>query len=282
LHTDRIEYSKGGPSKSGRVDMKAKRKKTKFAEGLIPQKVVNSAKMNVSTNTTVSSVEKGVMKNQTAKLTPSKNHRIGMTPRYLHFNLWDPTIDSTCCTSDWTETAKPLSCPPPEEFENVLVQQTIHDNPNLFKIVTPIYVNIFESYLVSHPNSQFVSLVCQGLREGFWPWATTQQPGYPETLDNSKPTPVETWKANFLCSQMLHKLSMDCFSPSFRKVLHPGMYCMPIYAVSIKPHSPDLHLVTDQSHGKFSLNSMIDHDQVIGYPLDNMVQFSKMLLNLEK
>jgi hypothetical protein len=80
--------------------MKAKVKKTKFAEGLIPQKVVNSAKINVSTNTTISSVEKGVMKNQTAKSTLSKNHWIGMTPRYLHFNLWDPTIDSTCCTSE--------------------------------------------------------------------------------------------------------------------------------------------------------------------------------------
>jgi hypothetical protein len=58
------------------------------------------------------------------------------------------------------------------------------------------------------------------------------------------------------------------------------MYCMPIYAVP-KPHSSDLRLVTDHSYGEYSLNSMIDHDSVTGYPLDNLNKFGEMLLDLE-
>lgn len=56
---------------------------------------------------------------------------------------------------------------------------------------------------------------------------------------------------------------------------------MPIYVVP-KPHLSDLHLITDQSYGKFSLNSMIMHDKVTGFPLDNMVHFGEMLMDLEK
>lgn len=55
---------------------------------------------------------------------------------------------------------------------------------------------------------------------------------------------------------------------------------MPIYAVP-KPHSSDLRLVTDHSYGEYSLNSMIDHDSVTGYPLDNLNKFGEMLLDLE-
>ena len=56
---------------------------------------------------------------------------------------------------------------------------------------------------------------------------------------------------------------------------------MPIYAVP-KPHSSDLHLINDQSYGKYSLNSMIDHDKVAGFPLDNLVNFGEMMMDLER
>jgi hypothetical protein len=88
----------------GELTQKPRERKTKFAEGLTLQKVVDSVKTDVSINTTVSSVEKEVTENQTAKLTLSKNYQNGMTPRYLRFNLWDPSINSTRCTSDWTKT----------------------------------------------------------------------------------------------------------------------------------------------------------------------------------
>jgi hypothetical protein len=56
---------------------------------------------------------------------------------------------------------------------------------------------------------------------------------------------------------------------------------MPIYAVP-KLHSAGLRLVTDQSYGKYSPNSMVKHDKVTGFPLDNMVHFGEMLMDLER
>ena len=54
---------------------------------------------------------------------------------------------------------------------------------------------------------------------------------------------------------------------------------MPIYAVP-KPHSKDLRLINDHSTSHFSLNSMVDHDCVTGYPMDNLAQFGEMLMKL--
>jgi len=52
---------------------------------------------------------------------------------------------------------------------------------------------------------------------------------------------------------------------------------MPVHVVP-KPGSADLHMVTDHSSGSFSLNSMIDHDLVTRYPLDNLKHMGEMLL----
>ena len=52
---------------------------------------------------------------------------------------------------------------------------------------------------------------------------------------------------------------------------------MPAHAVP-KPNSSDLRMVTDHSAGPHSLNSMIDHDRVTGFPLDNMTHMGEMLL----
>ena len=54
---------------------------------------------------------------------------------------------------------------------------------------------------------------------------------------------------------------------------------MPIYAVP-KLNPSDFCLVTDQSCGKYSLNSMIQHDKVTSYPLDNMIHYGEMLMDL--
>jgi hypothetical protein len=188
-------------------------------------------------------------------------------PKYLRYNIWDPNSEFTPNTSDWTLTAEPLEGPPQSAFDNKPVTKTIHENPHLFKIVTPINVDIFETYLATHPNRNFVRSVCDGLREGFWPWAVTPSPGYPTTNNESKPVPADEKRADFLRTQRDFKLEVakGRFSPHFKQGLLPGMYCMPIYAVP-KPHSSNLQLVTDQSYGKYSLNSMIKHDKVTGYP----------------
>jgi hypothetical protein len=205
----------------------------------------------------------------------------GMRPKYLRYNIWDPDSDFSPNTSDWTLTAEPLEGPPPPALADELVTKTISENPHLFKIVTPIRVNIFEAYLTSHPNQKFVQSVCRGLREGFWPWAVTPSPGYPTTNDESKPTPIDERKADFLRMQRDVEVTKERFSPPFKHDLLPGMYCMLIYAVP-KPHSTDLRLVTDQSYGKHSLNSMIQHEKVTGYPLEIMVHFGEMLMDLER
>jgi len=70
------------------------------------------------------------------------------------------------------------------------------------------------------------------------------------------------------------------FSDPFQMLL-PGMYSMPIHAVP-KPHSTNLHMVTDQSTGQFSLNSMILHSNITGYPLDNMKHLGEILLDIWK
>jgi hypothetical protein len=133
--------------------------------------------------------------------------------------------------------------PKPYALDDESVSKTIHENPHLFKVVTPIRLDIFEGYLTSHPNKSFVKSVCDGLREGFWPWAVTPSPGYPTVNDESKPAPADERKANFLRAQRDLEVAKGRFSPPLGHGLLPGMYCMPIYAVP-KPDSNDLRLVT--------------------------------------
>ena len=102
--------------------------------------------------------------------------------------------------------------------------------------------------------------------------------GYPTTHDESQPTPNTSSKADFLRKQLRTELEKGRFSPSLGRNLLPGMFSMPIYAVP-KPNSTDLRLVTDQSYGDFSLNSMVDHKRVTGFPLDNLSHFGEMLLD---
>ena len=190
-------------------------------------------------------------------------------------------VESVGKSSYQTFTTEPLEGPPQSALDDELVIKMISKNPHLFKVVTPIQVDIFEVYLTSHPNQDFIKSVCNRLHKGFWPWTVTLSPGYPTINDKSKPSPTDTRKANFLKAQQDIEVIKGCFSPPFQHGLLPEMYCMPIYAV-IKPWSTDLWWVTDQSYGKYSLNSMIRHKKVTGYPLDNMVHFGRMLMDLER
>jgi hypothetical protein len=60
---------------------------------------------------------------------------------------------------------------------SVADETTIAKHPDLFKVVTPINVEVFAHLLGDHPNQPFVRSVCDGLRNGFWPWADTLLPG---------------------------------------------------------------------------------------------------------
>jgi len=131
----------------------------------------------------------------------------------------------------------------------------------------------------SHPNQPFIISVCHSLCECFWPWADTHIGEYPDTLDYSLPDPDNCNEAEFLQNQRDHEVFKGCFSESFGNKLLPGMYCMPIFAVP-KPHSADLRMVTDQSTGKYSLNSMIHREDIVGYLLDNLQHLGKFLLSM--
>jgi hypothetical protein len=93
--------------------------------------------------------------------------------------------------------------------------------------------------------------------------------------------PSDEEQATFIRDQCLKERQKGYFSESFGTDLFPGMYAMPIYAVP-KPHSVDLRLVTDHSAGPFSLNGMIDHAQVMGFPLDNVRHLGEMLYDVRR
>ena len=127
-------------------------------------------------------------------------------PKYLRHNVWDGNDHFSKSSADWSETAKPLPSIPESELMNPIVTKTIHENPCLFEIVTPIYVDRFENLLQSHPNQPFIKSVCRGLCEGFWQWADSHIGEYPDTLNLSYPEPDNPDEAQFLCDQRDHEV----------------------------------------------------------------------------
>ncbi|KIY53833.1 hypothetical protein FISHEDRAFT_32373, partial [Fistulina hepatica ATCC 64428] len=161
---------------------------------------------------------------------------------------------------------------------NITALDTIADNPHLFSIVTPIDVDRFEDLLTSHPNRPLVQSVCQSLREGFWPWASTAGRDYPDTYDNTegrKPITDPAYLA-FIREQCAIEEAAGRFSVPFGPALRPGMYGVPLWAVP-KPHSDKLRLVVDHSAGAFSLNSMIPKSER-SIHLDGLQQFGQALI----
>ena len=243
------------------------------------QENAKNTTQNVSTDICAKIVENMDTDHGIARTTP--NEVYGLQPKYLRHNLWDNGSSLSPTTAEWSEHAKPLPRPPLSELSNPVSSKTIASFPHLFQIQTSIKVDIFENLLKDHPNLSFVKSVCDGLREGFWPWANTLSEDFPKTHDESRPMPSDDKKASFIRDQCKKEQDKGYYSNSFGSQLMDGMYSMPIYAVP-KPHSEDLRLVTDHSAGPFSLNSMIDHTQVTGFPLDNMRHFGEMLLDIRR
>jgi hypothetical protein len=204
---------------------------------------------------------------------------LGRRPRYLRHNVYrDDELMSRSC-AEWTEVARPLASIPHPELSNALANDTINRHPELFTVSTPIDVDSLEALLVHHPNVPFVKSVLNGLRNGFWPWADTHFGDYPDIVDESIGDPLDQVELDFICKQRDKEIRMGRFSESFGDELLPGMYSMPIHAVP-KPHSSDFRLVTNQSAGKHSLNSMIKREDITGYPLDNMTHLGEMLMRM--
>ena len=204
-------------------------------------------------------------------------------PKYMQHSVWTDADSANCFspTARSTLTDEPLPRPPPKEFENLDADSTIRQNPHLFPIVTPINVQRFEELLETHPNKPFVESICVSLREGFWPWANTQREEYPVTWDFSDRPPKTKQEAVFLRDQRDIEIDAGRYSESFGTDLLPGMYSTPVHAIP-KPRSEKLRLVNDHSAGQFSLNSMIDREDVVGAKMDSVSDLIGALLRYRK
>ncbi|PIL32090.1 hypothetical protein GSI_06795 [Ganoderma sinense ZZ0214-1] len=175
----------------------------------------------------------------------------------------------------------PLPDVPSSILLDPVINQTLTRRPDLFKIITPINIEIFESLLHDHPNPAFVRSVVKGLREGFWPFADGRPLEYPETWDETRPPLLDERAQQFLRDQRDEEIALDRYSHSFGPDLLPGMYSMPIHVVP-KPHSDKLRLINNLSAGKYSLNGMIRPESIKGAVLDGLPALGAELRKLQR
>jgi hypothetical protein len=204
----------------------------------------------------------------------------GKRPRYARDLIWGTKEDVISPAARYSFYAEPLPRPPPSVFQNSAAAETIHNHPELFKIICNINVDAFKSLLIDHPNPSFVQSVVDGLLEGFWPLADIPK-HYPETWDNPIREPRTERERDFLRTQIDKEVAVNRFSPSFGPNLLPGMYSPPIHAA---PRTQDdkLRLVVNHSYGEYSLNSMISRDDITGVRLDGLHAFGASLLAFRK
>jgi hypothetical protein len=69
-----------------------------------------------------------------------------------------------------TESAPPLTLPPPHLVNNYSIQSSLSAMHNYIQVKTPFNVDRFEAMLYNHPNQSFVKSVMRSLHEGFWPF----------------------------------------------------------------------------------------------------------------
>jgi hypothetical protein len=135
----------------GVVPKESEKDMSKYVEGSIAPWDVSSPMTNADTDTPAKGVERLDMGNRVVQKERDLSE-LTYSPKYLRYNVWDLSSEFMSTTAEWTETVLPLSRPPKTELDNPVIAETIHQNPELFKIVTPIKVDVFEKLLESHPN----------------------------------------------------------------------------------------------------------------------------------
>ncbi|KAF9020514.1 hypothetical protein BDZ89DRAFT_958231 [Hymenopellis radicata] len=206
---------------------------------------------------------------------------VSYLPRYLRGFGWRDISPRGSRTAWYTEIDAPLPHPALHEYKPT-VMRTIHDNPHLFNVSTPVNIDRLASLLTIHPNQPFVKSVLRSLHIGFWPWADTNPTNdYPETWDNAWANIPSAAERHFILTQCEEEVAAGHHSPAFGPDLLPGMYSTPNIAVP-KPHSTDLRLVANQSAGEFCQNNMVDKSQTKGACLDSLLVFIPLLLAFVK
>ncbi|KAG1831830.1 hypothetical protein EV424DRAFT_1534087 [Suillus variegatus] len=148
-------------------------------EGMIPvingiEEPVKSQMLNAGSPIAVIGEDVEVpIANQNVQTKVELNESIAHGQRFRRNGVWGNGVSGCSRTALWTETATPMPQPPACEFLNHGALDTIQCHPSLFKVSTPIKVDVFEALLADHPNQPFVRSVCIGLREGFWSFADT-------------------------------------------------------------------------------------------------------------
>ncbi|PBK81346.1 hypothetical protein ARMGADRAFT_1091369 [Armillaria gallica] len=124
---------------------------------------------------------------------------VGFAPKYKQGFVFLTADSGRSRAASCTEYKLPVPRPPAKEFENAEAIKMIKDHPQLFKITTPIKVDMLKSYLDNHPNPGFVSSVMTTLKEGFWPWADTHHMAdFPITWDNVRMSPRSGMEQQFI------------------------------------------------------------------------------------
>ncbi len=208
---------------------------------------------------------------------------VGFAPRYKRGFVFLASDTRKSRAAGCMEYELPVPRPPAEEFENTEAIKTIKDHPQLFKITTPINIDIFEKHLETHPNQDFVHSVITALKEGFWPWADTQHAdAFPITWDNSRMDPRSVMEQKFISRYRDEEIEAGRLLEPFSPDLLPGMYSTPVHAVP-KPHSDDFRMVSNMSAGSYAPNQMIRHSDIAGSCLDGLhTLFSAILRYRQK
>jgi hypothetical protein len=83
---------------------------------------------------------------------PSEEQRRWERPKWARGFLWAENAASLTPSASSTELADPFPTVPDSVLHDNAVAQTIAAHPSLFKVVTPINVDRFETLLALHPN----------------------------------------------------------------------------------------------------------------------------------
>lgn len=171
-------------------------------------------------------------------------------------------------------SALPLDDPPPLSCDESAAY-AISQYPSIFRVISPIDVNMFEFLLKDHPNRPFVVSVVKGLQHGFWPMAE---------IPSNK---ILFTKNHLVCDMAPDLLSKACaeevaagrYSPGFHSLL-PGMKVSPLLLVS-KKGSDKMRVCTDMSYGSPSLNDHISKDK-IRVSFDSLISFAPYMVEMSR
>jgi hypothetical protein len=116
---------------------------------------------------------------------PSEEQHRWEWPKWARGFICAENTASHTPSASSTELADPFPTVPDSVLHDKAAVQTIADHLSLFRIVTPINVDRFETLLISHPNQRLVRSVCKSLQEGVWPYTALDESA-PVTVDFSK------------------------------------------------------------------------------------------------